>query len=348
MQVSQFVPCRGGERLVSLPSASVSDVRLFDIAGEYTNRCFQNCRSCYGSFEYRGEEMTIEQIREIKKQFDGANITTAHLTGGEILWHRQIDKILSLFGESGYRIEIDTNGVLIDGEMAKLLSRFGVEVLVGIETIDEDLYSWYRGTDSMATVLQGLDLMLEQGMTPGIQIMVANFRGCSQEKYDPVDNILQLIKYSTGKGIPAYLVQYRRFGRAALCSDLVTDLTREQKIRLMELIFSLSADQRKLVSGDLPFTFPKEADFYGCVGGILLANMDVQGNIYLCNWLRDRKFGNLFKEDLKEIIARMKRFRLEGLEDLNCNLQKCEFRENNLCFGPCLVSKTSKEMKRLY
>ncbi len=163
--------------------------------------------------------MSFEQVEEIKSQFDLANITTAHLTGGEILWHRQIEQILRLFGEAGYKVEIDTNGVLIDKEMAELLAKFGVEVLVGIESLDPELYHWYRGTDSIRDVLNGLDAMLQRNMTPGIQIIAADFKGFPGESYDPVKNIFQLLEYSTAKGIPAYLLQYRPFGRSSSFTD---------------------------------------------------------------------------------------------------------------------------------
>ncbi len=344
MNHNPLIPCRGKERLALPSRISSTDIGLHDIAGEYTERCFQSCRSCYGNFGPEGKEMTLEQVEEIKRKFDLANITTAHLTGGEILWHRQIEQIIRLFGEAGYRIEIDTNGVLIDQEMAKLLSRFGVDVLVGIETLDPILYHWYRGTDSVDKVLKGLDLMLQQNMRPGIQIIAADFRGYEEEKYDPVGNIFQLIKYFSTKEIPIYLLQYRPLGRATLSRDIVTDLTKEQKTQLKRLINSLPSHQRKLVSGDLPYASSGKADFYGCIGGILLGNMNIEGDIFICNWLRDRKFGNIFQEDLQRIIARMKQFRLDGLEELNCRLQNCGFRESGVCFGPCLVSDTYKEM----
>lgn len=32
-----------------------------------------------------GKEMSFKQVEEIKRQFDLANITTSHLSGGEIL-----------------------------------------------------------------------------------------------------------------------------------------------------------------------------------------------------------------------------------------------------------------------
>lgn len=294
------------------------------------------------------QNRVVDLIEDVKRQFDLANITTAHLTGGEILWRRQVEQIIRLFGQAGYKIEIDTNGVLINREMAKLLANFGVEVLAGIESLDPELYRWYRGTDSINDVLNGLDLMLQQNMTPGIQIIAANFKGYPGEKYDPVENIFQLLKYSTNKGIPSYLLQYRTFGRAILCNDIISDLTEEQKTRLGELICSLPAEQRNLVSGDLIYTLSKEADYYGCIGGILLANMDIDGNIFICNWMRDTKFGNIFHEDLQKIIARMKEFRLKELDELNCRLQNCRFKEAGVCFGPCLLTRTYKEMASSY
>ena len=344
MIYNPIIPCRSKEAIISSSQVLPTNPSLNDIAGEYTTRCFQQCKLCYGNFDPHGKEMPFEQIKEIKRQFDLANITTSHLTGGEILWHQQIEQIIRLFGQSGYRIEIDTNGVLISKEMAKLLAKFGVEVLVGIESLDPELYHWYRGTDSVGEVLKGLDAMLQQNITPGIQIIAANFKGFPGERYDPVENIFQLLEYSTAKGIPAYLLQYRPIGRASSFTDAISDLTEEQKTQLKCLIHSLPFDQKKLVSGDIAFASPNKADYYGCIGGILLANMDINGNIFICNWMRDRKFGNIFQEDLQRIITRMREFRFKGLEELNCRLRNCEFNEENICFGPCLISNAYREM----
>lgn len=346
MNYSPIIPCRSKGAIVPPSQTLPTPPSLNDIAVECTTRCFQKCKLCYGNFGLDGREMSLEQIKEIKRQFDLANITTAHLTGGEILWHSQIEQIIRLFGQAGYKIEVDTNGVLINKEMAKLLARFGVEVLVGIESLDPEVYQWYRGINSLSAVFNGLDLMLQQGMTPGIQIVAANFKGFS-EKYDPVENIFQLIEYSTSKRIPTYLLQYRPFGRAVLFTDLITDLTEEQKTRLRELIANLPPDQRKLVSGDLAYAFPSQADYYGCIGGILLANIDIDGNVFICNWMRDHKFGNIFQEDLQRIITRMREFRFKGLEELSCRLKNCEFNKKGVCFGPCLVSNTYRKMSTL-
>lgn len=349
MKINPIIPCRSKER-IEMPSSRVSlkDVGLQDIAGEYTERCFQSCRVCYGNFGPRGREMPLEQIEEVQRQFDLANITTVHLTGGEILWHHQIEQIIKLFGEAGYKIEVDTSGVLIDQEMAELLARFGVGVLVGLESLDADIYQWYRGTDSVDKVLRGLDLMLQRDMTPGIQIVVADFKGYSgRERYNPVDNIFQLVEYVTAKGIPAYLLQYRPYGRATFYGDIVTDLNSEQKSQLIKLIHELPSDQAKLVSGDLPYARSEKADFYGCVGGILWANMKVNGDIYICNWLRDRVFGNIFQEDLRKITKKMRKFRSKKLEELGYSSEECGFRERGVCFGPCLVSETYRKMASL-
>lgn len=102
-----------------------------------------------------------------------------------------------------------------------------------------------------------------------------------------------------------------------------------------------------MVSGDIAFASPNKADYYGCIGGILLANIDIDGNIFICNWMRDRKFGNIFEEDLRKIVTRMREFRFKGLEELNCRLQNCEFYEKGVCFGPCLISNTYREMAGL-
>lgn len=348
MRVNPIIPCLSKERLVVAPG--VQEGRLEapfpqDIAVEITERCFQGCRLCYGDFG-QGEEMSWERVRAVMRAFDEANITTVHLTGGEPLWHSQIGTILRLFGEAGYKIEMDTNGVLVDEKMAGILASFGVEVLVGLDTLDPSVYHWYRGTDSLSRVLKGIDLMQERGMVPGIQAVMADFKGFNGGDYDPVKNIYSLVKSAVEKGVPVYLLDYRPSGRALSLNSQVTALSGEQRRELLDLLGTLPESQKRLVSGDLRFSSTKTAEYYGCLGGILWANMTSSGEVYLCNWTREKTYGNVFDEDLSHILERMRSQRLRGLEALSCVENGCDLVGKNVCFGPCLVSRTSLKMAK--
>lgn len=345
MSVNPIIPCLSKERQMVIPGVQGRYQEApvpQDIAVEITRRCFQNCKLCYGNFG-QGEEMPWERVRAVMKAFDEANITTIHLTGGEPLWHSQIEMILRHFGENGYKIEMDTNGVLINRDMADILASFGVEVMVGLDTLRPDVYRWYRGTDSLTAVLSGLDFMQERGMVPGIQAVMADFSGLEERKYDPVKNILDLIRHVTERGLPIYLLQFRPRGRA-LDAQGVIDLSAEQKQQLRVMVAGLPLPQRELVAGDLRYSLEGTSDYYGCLGGILWANMTVEGDVYLCNWMRDQIFGNVFRGRLAEILREMRRFRLDGLENLNCDQRVCDFSGKGVCFGPCLVSKAHLEM----
>jgi radical SAM protein with 4Fe4S-binding SPASM domain len=344
-KINPLLPCLVKKKSICFVNKTFfEEITMNDIAVEITERCFQKCKLCYGNFGIKGKEMSLEEIKKIKNQFDSAKVATIHLTGGEPLMHSQIKNILNFFGESGYRIEMDTNIVLITSEMVELFKKFNVEISIGLETLDRNLYKWYRGTDSLENVLEALDLLLQNDIHFSVQIVCANFIGYKGKKYNAVKNIFQLVKYLTAKKIPVYLLQYSFSGRAIESRNMISDLTKEQKSRLNGLINNLPSQQRELISGDVLYSPFFEADYYGCAGGLLRANIKTNGDVYICNWLRNKIFGNIFLENLEEIITRMKKFRLYNLKKLKCrsSLNKCKY--ERMCLGPCMVSKTYYKM----
>lgn len=347
MYSTEILPCKNPNvaRLLKQRGQAVA-VSMDDVAVEFTDRCFQRCRLCYGNFGTNAREMPFEQVTDLKNKFKPAGIKIVHSTGGEFLWHRQVRNILQLFGESGFRQEVDTNGTLIDEPMAKLLAKYKVEVTVGMESIDPEVYRWYRGLDQLNKVINGLQLLKNKGLRPGVQAVVANFRGYPGQ-YDPVKNYLELVGFVTKMGLPISLIQYRPMGRAVQNTDEVTDLTRQEKNQLMQQINLLPDNQRRLVNGDIIFQkqlgVPEGIECSGCLGGLTRANIDVDGNVFMCNWRREDIFGNVFSEDLVPIVARMQQYRWQKLDEISsCGASVCDFRQRGQCFGPCLVSKMAK------
>lgn len=84
--------------------------------------CNLRCNYCdtkYALEKDTGTHMSIEEILKKVEEFKVKNIT---ITGGEPLIHKDIDKLIDLLLEKGYKINIETNGsVPIDKYIGKCL-----------------------------------------------------------------------------------------------------------------------------------------------------------------------------------------------------------------------------------
>jgi len=341
---TEVLPCKNltVAKLLSSRSQPIA-ISMEDVATEFTGRCFQTCRLCYGSFGTDSPEMPFDQVVELERKFKRMGINTSHGTGGEVLMHGDIGRILPLFGDDGFQLEIDTNGVLIDRPMADLLAKYRVRVTVGLESLDPEIYQWYRGTNHLDRVLGGLDLLKDRGLTPAVQTVVANYKGYPG-RYDPVNNVLNLVDQVTNMGLPISLIQYRLLGRATQSTNEVVDLTRLEKDELTRRINLLPSLQRQLVNGDIPFqrqlVVRGDIECSGCLGGLTRANIGVNGDVFMCNWRREETYGNIFTEEFTPIVARLQQRRWQKLDEIEaCKPLNCDYRRREQCFGPCLISK---------
>jgi len=116
-----------------------------------TPECNLACRHCWISPKYKnagvaGEYLPLDLFLSIIEQAAPLGLTTVKLTGGEPLLHPQFDEILEYMRKSDYRLTIETNGTLINGENAALIASCNRSfVSVSLDGIDPETHEWVRG-----------------------------------------------------------------------------------------------------------------------------------------------------------------------------------------------------------
>ena len=97
---------------------------LFDIL----RGCNCKCDACYNNAEFK-----MKTFEEVKADFEVMSsvrkISSAAIIGGEPLMHPELFKIIDFFKQKNLTVEILTNGVLLDEQMAEKLSEAGVDLV---------------------------------------------------------------------------------------------------------------------------------------------------------------------------------------------------------------------------
>ena len=129
-----------------------------------TGRCNYNCRHCFMSApDYRGEDLTTEQVVRILDGLVECGIRCVSLTGGEALVHPRFYDILDEIAERGIMLEtLYTNGELVDGHLhpAFHLSYDGA-----------GWHDWLRGVDGAeAAVIRAFRLLRERGYQTSVSM----------------------------------------------------------------------------------------------------------------------------------------------------------------------------------
>ncbi|MCS6112572.1 radical SAM protein [Clostridium botulinum] len=106
-----------------------------EICINITRRCNLHCSYCYVShlINKKNNNMKLDlSLEKIKGLVKLSSIDGVYLTGGEPFMHPDIREIINFFDNAGKKINIATNGFLIDSEMAEFLQHKNVTLLISI------------------------------------------------------------------------------------------------------------------------------------------------------------------------------------------------------------------------
>ncbi|OOM82029.1 antilisterial bacteriocin subtilosin biosynthesis protein AlbA [Clostridium puniceum] len=110
-----------------------------EISINITRRCNLHCSYCYvyDLINKKNNNMELDlSLEKIKGLVKLSSIDGVYLTGGEPFMHPDIREIINFFANAGKKINIATNGFLIDSEMAEFLQHKNVSLLISIRDDD--------------------------------------------------------------------------------------------------------------------------------------------------------------------------------------------------------------------
>ncbi|WP_010248969.1 radical SAM/SPASM domain-containing protein [Acetivibrio cellulolyticus] len=118
------IKCTYNDRLSSAQQYKRAENKILKkIHWAVTGRCNLKCRHCYmESPSNKFGELPFDQVVDIIKQIEKANVLEVSLTGGEPFLRKDIFDIIDKLTQSGIRVpQICTNGILVNDEILKKL-----------------------------------------------------------------------------------------------------------------------------------------------------------------------------------------------------------------------------------
>lgn len=154
--MSRLVRLVYGEFAVSL----VEDSHPREAMVEVTRRCNYSCLYCFRDGLDKSYLIDMEESlfqRFINMAVD-AGIEKLAFTGwGEPLLHPNILEFIGLAKENGFDVLVNTNGFFV-AELARDLVKMGVdELVISVDSGDEDIYRSIRRGGELSRVVEGLD-----------------------------------------------------------------------------------------------------------------------------------------------------------------------------------------------
>lgn len=292
--------------LIKSPEPSLRYLEL-----QITNKCNLKCRHCYinppsppftkdgmeGFSCENSKELSINQIRDILKEFEEMQGLRVLITGGEPLVHSRFKEINELLPEFFIRKVLFTNGLLLSKEMLKKLNVAEIQVSIdGLEGAHDSL----RGKGTFRSAIDAVKRAIDSGFEVSVSTMV---HAKNLEDFDEMERLFK------DMGIKDWIVDV----------PCITG-------RLEENVeFQISPEQSgkylRYGHGD-----GLHAGKSGFACGLHLMAVIADGRVSKCTFYSDSPVGRI-EDGLRECWQRIKPTRLDEL--------KCDCNYIESCRGGC-------------
>jgi radical SAM protein with 4Fe4S-binding SPASM domain len=135
---------------------------------QITDKCNLRCRHCYIGGG-RGDELSVQQARDVLREFEEMQGLRVLITGGEPLLHSRFDELNEMLPEFFVRKVLFTNGFLVNRRMLRGLNVEEIQVSIdGLGPTHDAL----RGAGSFRRAVRAVDAAVAAGLEVSVSTMI--------------------------------------------------------------------------------------------------------------------------------------------------------------------------------
>ena len=195
------------ESLVDTYNRVVNYLRL-----SVTDRCNLNCFYCSAApgsciVQPSGQELTVEEYRQVCEVAVALGIDRIRLTGGEPLLRADIVQIVSAIASiDGIKdISLTTNGILLE-KMADALAAAGLKrVNISLDSLSEENFRQITRGGRLEGTLKGIERALQVGLVP-VKLNVVLLKGINDHEIE------QFIRLTFNRDLHVRFIEYMPTG----------------------------------------------------------------------------------------------------------------------------------------
>lgn len=303
-----------------------------------TSHCNLQCEYCYFSNEYT-EQSDIHYYEKCIKEIVELNPYSVTLIGGEIFTLKHIDYILKLLSSTNLKINLATNGSLINDEIINELSNIkNINIVqIGLDSCLEEINKISRKTSDFKLIDDVISKLIDKKIIVDVSTVLSKIN---------INYFEEFIKYLLDKKV-------RRVNVVPFMSfNLPEQINEKYQLNQEELrvFFNKLKDQYSngttLLKVDKPIYSRIESKnikqpndelkLVGCGAGIFKCVILPNGDVCGCENIQDPVFieGNIQSQSLKDIWFNPEKFALwRKPQKLSEKCENCEIFEE--CQGGC-------------
>ncbi len=288
-----------------------------NVTWEITLRCNLLCVHCLSDAGPDcNDDLTTEECRKLIDQWARLKVFQVNIGGGEPFLRKDFLELLRYSHAKGLVTCVSTNGLLIDREVARELSRLKMLYLqVSLDGATEEVNDSIRGAGTYRGILKAMDDLASEGVHFSINTVLTRL------SYPQVDTIRTI---AGGYGGQLRVSRFRPSGRGKKSKDYLGPnkaqleafaewLDAHDMVRTGDSFFCLTSERRRRKGLDM------------CGAGKMTCCVSPVGEVFPCAFLQERPFvsGNVRSESFQDVWQKspvLERFRrLEVLSCLNCH-----------------------------
>jgi len=272
------------------------------VAIEINERCAGGCLYCYASSvdsdSLRNDNISFEKLKGIL-ELKNYGLKTVSFYGGDQLIHPEIKDMIFYTIEQGFHILLPLAGLIPNlkvkwlVEAQQLAHSKNQEFLVGIhiDSLDQDIYNQVNCfPDSLKAKMDAYQSLLDAGFLPD------RIYGCPALTKQTGETMVELLEWFYSKG--AKHVAINTFRPLGLSKDQGSKW--EPGLSQIEKVFRHLGD----IEGKHMLMVGNTDGKYACQAHIAIT---ASGDVVPCLLLRDFPEGNIFKENIVDIVKRGKK-----------------------------------------
>lgn len=311
-------------------------ISIKDIEFKLTNKCNLRCLHCAeGSDIGKENELNTEEVKKILNKIFKMNIENLVLTGGEPLIRNDI-KLLLPYIRDNFKgtVNLMTNGILIDREMASILKKCVNAVSISIDGYDEKSTEFIRGKGVYKKIIQAVNCLKEVGFNKDTLSLSMT---STKQNFNHDDDFYALCRRLDVTGI---VREFSALGRGF--------------VNYKNIGFKDYSSFNSISNEDLEDIRENLECKIFCRAGISKININQFGDIQPCLLMGSEKykFGNMLTEDPEEIFDSEKYIKFINdkirisIVDYKSKCKECTVRY--FCMGNCLeINKSLYKNKEI-
>lgn len=256
-------------------------------------KCNFRCLHCYSRSDKEIPELDTDKCMVIVDKLAKANIFEVNIGGGECLLRDDIFEIMAALNYRGIKVDLSSNGWLIDKDVSKKLSVCNVsQVYLSLDHCNADIHDFIRNRSGAFGALENAIHYLSDNCVPFSFTTVI-----MRQNWKDLKDIYLFV--SSTDAIEWNLKKYRPIGNGLINSRELQLLEDENK-EAMDYIRAISSEEKRIRISFLYSDYPIPYISEGCTCGKTSLAIRPGGQILMCAY-GERVLGNIMTDDIADI-----------------------------------------------